>query len=84
MVLKHNAQLLGENDNITKGYNQKKTECEVWKQKYESQMNSVIQMKATYELDMKKLNGEISRLKELLDHNSIEKVRDFEELSSKV
>ena len=41
-------------------------------------------MKATYELDMKKLNGEISRLKELLDHNSIEKVRDFEELSSKV
>jgi hypothetical protein len=54
MVLKHNAQLLGENDQLSKGFNQKKTESEVWKQKYEAQMNSMIQMKASYELDMKK------------------------------
>lgn len=30
-------------------------------------MNSMIQTKATFELDLKKLNGEISRLKDLLD-----------------
>jgi hypothetical protein len=46
--------LLGENDQLSKGFNQKKTESEVWKQKYEAQMNSMIQMKASYELDMKK------------------------------
>lgn len=83
MVLKHNAQLLGENDNLTKNLNQKRTESEVWKQKYESQMNAIIQMKANYELEMKKLNGEVSRLKELLDHNSVEKVRGIEETVSK-
>jgi hypothetical protein len=30
-------------------------------------MNNSIQMKATNELDLKKLNGEISRIKDLLD-----------------
>lgn len=40
-------------------------------------------MKANYELEMKKLNGEVSRLKELLDHNSVEKVRGIEETVSK-
>lgn len=83
MVLKHNAQLLGENDQLSKGFNQKKTESEVWKQKYEAQMNNSIQMKATNELDLKKLNGEISRIKDLLDQNQMEKVRGIEETASK-
>lgn len=46
-------------------------------------MNAIIQMKANYELEMKKLNGEVGRLKELLNHNSVEKVRGIEETASK-
>ena len=46
-------------------------------------MNSMIQMKATYEIDMKKLSGEISRYKDLLDQNQIDKVKGIEETASK-
>ena len=38
IILKHNAQLLGENDSVNKTSNQRKTEGEIWKHKYEQQM----------------------------------------------
>jgi hypothetical protein len=36
MVLKHNDQLLRENEKLAKLINQKKNECEVWKNKYDT------------------------------------------------
>ncbi len=79
MVLKHNAQLLGENDALAKTLSQKKTESEVWRQKYESQMNSVISMKAGYELDLKRLNSEVVKLREEVNTVSFDKVRSVED-----
>jgi len=36
LVLKHNTQLLSENEKLAKLINQKKSELEVWKSKYDS------------------------------------------------
>ena len=36
MVLKHNASLLNDNSQLQKTLNQKKTESDIWKNKYES------------------------------------------------
>ena len=42
MVLKHNVQLLDEVNIITQNFNQKKTESEIWKQKYDNQLTNNI------------------------------------------
>jgi len=37
--------LFSENDILVKNLNSKNTECDIWRSKYENQMNSVIGMK---------------------------------------
>lgn len=48
LVLKHNSQLLQEQESIQKQAKQKHAESEIWKNKYEQQMNQVISLKAKY------------------------------------
>ena len=36
MILRHNTQLLNENERLAKLINQKKSEIQIWKNKYDS------------------------------------------------
>lgn len=38
MILRHNTQLLNENERLAKLINQKKSEIEIWKNKHDSLM----------------------------------------------
>ncbi|CAD8107574.1 unnamed protein product [Paramecium sonneborni] len=73
----HQNQILSQDiDKLQKNFAQKKTECELWKSKYEQQLNSAVQLKAQYELDLRKLSNELKLLEE---RNSIlEKERSHE------
>ena len=59
LVLKQNQALSNELDRSQKSVAQKKTECDLWKQKYENQLNQAVQMKAAFELDLRKLSQEL-------------------------
>jgi hypothetical protein len=61
MVLKHNDQLLRENEKLAKLINQKKNECEVWKNKYDT---LTVNRTANSELENRKLINEIEKVKE--------------------
>jgi hypothetical protein len=61
MVLKHNDQLLRENEKLAKLINQKKNECEVWKNKYDTLS---VNRTANSELENRKLINEIEKVKE--------------------
>ena len=54
-ILRQNAILIGENDQISQKFSQKRDESDIWKNKYECQMNTIIQIKATYEQEIKNL-----------------------------
>ncbi|CAD8188722.1 unnamed protein product [Paramecium octaurelia] len=61
----HQNQMLSQDiDKLQKNFAQKKTECELWKSKYEQQLNSAVQLKAQYELDLRKLSNELKLLEE--------------------
>ncbi|CAK66771.1 unnamed protein product (macronuclear) [Paramecium tetraurelia] len=75
-ILHQNQMLNQDVDKLQKGYAQKKTECELWKSKYEQQLNSAVQLKAQYELDLKKLSNELKILEER--NNLLEKERSQE------
>lgn len=61
MVLKHNTQLLNENERLAKLINQKKSEVDLWKNKHESLS---VNRSSTSELEIKRLLNEIEKLKE--------------------
>ena len=61
MVLKHNDQLLRENEKLAKLINQKKNECEVWKNKSDT---LTVNRTANSELENRKLINEIEKVKE--------------------
>jgi hypothetical protein len=84
LILKQNSRLLGENDQLQKNFNQKKTESDIWKGKYEAQMNTIISMKANYEIEIKKLKEDNSRLKQFADLTSLEKHKEVEDLKGKL
>jgi len=77
-ILKHNAHLLGENDNLAKSYSQKRTESDIWKAKYEQQMNQNFAMKSNYDLELKRLSAELARMKDMLDVTNVDRVREVE------
>ncbi|CAD8118129.1 unnamed protein product [Paramecium sonneborni] len=73
----HQNQILNQDlDKLQKSYAQKKTECELWRSKYEQQLNSAVQLKAQYELDLKKLSNELKLFEE--KNNLLEKERSQE------
>lgn len=56
MILRHNTQLLNENERLAKLINQKKSEIEIWKNKHDS----VSANKSTAnDLEVKRLLNEI-------------------------
>jgi predicted RNase H-like nuclease (RuvC/YqgF family) len=61
LIVKHNDQLLRENERLAKLINQKKNEVEVWKNKYETLS---VNRSATSDLENRKLINEIEKLKE--------------------
>lgn len=61
LIVKHNDQLLRENERLAKLINQKKNEVEVWKNKYET---LTVNRTSTNDLENRKLINEIERLKE--------------------
>ena len=60
LIVKHNDQLLRENERLAKLINQKKNEVEVWKNKYET---LAVNRSATSDLENRKLINEIEKLK---------------------
>ncbi|CAD8206451.1 unnamed protein product [Paramecium pentaurelia] len=70
-------QLLNQDlDKLQKSYAQKKMECDLWKSKYEQQINGSVQLKAQYELELKKLSNQLKLLEER--NNVLEKERQQE------
>lgn len=61
LIVKHNDQLLRENERLAKLINQKKNEVEVWKNKFESLS---VNRTASNDLETRKLINEIEKLKE--------------------
>lgn len=61
LIVKHNDQLLRENERLAKLINQKKNEVEVWKNKYESLS---VSKSANSDLENRKLLNEMEKLKE--------------------
>ena len=61
LIVKHNDQLLRENERLAKLINQKKNEVEVWKNKYETMS---VSKSATSDLEARKLLNQIEKLKE--------------------
>lgn len=66
-ILRQNASLLGENDQLSKQFSQKRTESDIWKSKYDAQMNTIISLKANYETEIKRLQIDLSGTRELYD-----------------
>ncbi|CAK94616.1 unnamed protein product (macronuclear) [Paramecium tetraurelia] len=64
LMIHQNQILSSDIDKLQKNFAQKKTECELWKSKYEQQLNSAVQLKAQYELDLRKLSNELKMLEE--------------------
>lgn len=60
-ILKHNNELLTENEKLAKLINQKKGEVELWKSKFESHSAAKF---SSQELEVKRLLNEIEKLKE--------------------
>ncbi|EGR32617.1 tetrin c, putative [Ichthyophthirius multifiliis] len=77
-ILRQNAQLLTENEQLYKQFSQKRTENDIWKTKYESQMNTIIQIKQIYDQEIKRLNQEIQQQKETHEQYIQEAQMEFE------
>jgi regulator of replication initiation timing len=56
--LRENSSLHLDVDKLTKIAKQKKTEADLWKSKYETQMQQIIQIKANYEQEIRSLSNE--------------------------
>ena len=61
MILRHNTQLLNENERLAKLINQKKSEVEIWKNKHDSLLSN---KSSASDLEVKRLLNEIEKLKE--------------------
>lgn len=61
MILRHNTQLLNENERLAKLINQKKSEIEIWKNKHD---NLMANRSTASDLEVKRLLNEIEKLKE--------------------
>ena len=61
LVLKHNTQLLNENERLAKLSNQRKSETELWKNKFDT-MNA--NNRASTDLEVKRLLNDNEKLKE--------------------
>ncbi|KAL4438399.1 hypothetical protein ABPG74_009438 [Tetrahymena malaccensis] len=78
-ILKQNAQLLGENDQLSKQFSQKRTESDIWKSKYDAQMNTILSLKDNYEREIKRLQNELSQSRELYDSLQQERLKEAQE-----
>ena len=72
LVLRHNTNLLNENEQLSRLLNQRKSEGELLKTKYEA---LVIQSSTTNEIEVKKLKNEIDRLNDqILEVDHLKKI----------
>ncbi|EGR30632.1 tetrin c, putative [Ichthyophthirius multifiliis] len=83
-VLKQNAALCSENEILQKQSNQRKAESDIWRQKYESQMNNIVFMKSNYEMETKRLTQVNQRAKDELKQGEINLVRSIEETKQRL
>lgn len=79
-LIRMNQNLSSENESIQRQSNQRKSESDIWRQKYETQMNNVISMKSNYELESKRVNAENARLRDELKQCDIDKVKESEDV----
>ncbi|CAD8162268.1 unnamed protein product [Paramecium pentaurelia] len=68
-----NNDLHVELEKMTKQMIQKRSEAELWKQKYEQQLSSTMQMRNNYELELQQLSKEVQRLLDKIDQFEYEK-----------
>ncbi|CAK86072.1 unnamed protein product (macronuclear) [Paramecium tetraurelia] len=68
-----NNDLHVELEKMTKQMIQKRSEAELWKQKYEQQLSSSMQMRNNYELELQQLSKEVQRLLDKIDQFEYEK-----------
>lgn len=73
--VRENSSLHLENEKLAKVVKQRKTEADLWKQKYENQMQQVIQIKANYEQEIRALQSEVQKLLARLEEFEFDKQR---------
>ncbi|KAM3132366.1 hypothetical protein pb186bvf_015466 [Paramecium bursaria] len=82
-----------ELERVSKQLAQKRNESELWKQKYENQLQQMMQVKSNYELELQQLSHEVNRLLEKIDEferfdylkdQIMDKNQEIEDLTSKL
>lgn len=72
MVLRHNTNLLNENEQLSRLLNQRKSESDLLKTKYEA---LVMQSSTSNEIEVKKLKNEIDKLNdEIIEMDRLKKL----------
>lgn len=91
--IRENSTLHLDNEKLAKIAHQRKTEAELWKQKYENQVQQVIQVvvalyivqiKANYELEIRQLSAEVQRLVARVEEFEFDKQRQISEVKTKI
>ncbi|KAL4494563.1 hypothetical protein ABPG72_004465 [Tetrahymena utriculariae] len=83
-LVRMNGNLSQENEGLQKQTNQRKAESDIWRQKYETQMNNIISLKSNYEMELKRLSTENARLRDELKQGEIDKVKENEDVRFKL
>ncbi|KAM3140927.1 hypothetical protein pb186bvf_006938 [Paramecium bursaria] len=74
-LIEHNNSLQAQLDRAQKAAQQRKSESEMWKQKYEAQMGQIMQIKQNYESEIKALSQEISKVNARITSSEMDKNR---------
>jgi acyl transferase domain-containing protein len=82
MILKQNAQLLSENERLSKLLHQKKQEYEILKDKFEVQSSQKLEYAKEFEYERKKLLGELDQMESELKEVEHLKNAQLNELKS--
>lgn len=82
--LKENGMLQNENEKLIKLSRQRKTDADLWKSKYENQMQQILQIRSNYEFEIKQLTAELQKLTALMQQNDAERQRQLVGLTGQI
>ncbi|CAK66170.1 unnamed protein product (macronuclear) [Paramecium tetraurelia] len=82
--IKENNMLQTENEKLIKLSRQRKTDADLWKSKYENQLQQILQMKSNYEFEIKQLNAELQKLGAVLSQAEAERQRQLVGISGQI
>ncbi|CAD8123175.1 unnamed protein product [Paramecium sonneborni] len=82
--IKENNMLQTENEKLIKLSRQRKTDADLWKSKYENQLQQILQMKSNYEFEIKQLNAELQKIGAVLSQAEAERQRQLVGISGQI